>query len=159
MNKSKENKYYHYTECGLDNIYLVNGYEITKCKDDEEIYIHDIHGLHRAIGKLLVFKHGLLSGNEIKFIRTTLDLSQKSLGELLGLDYQSILGWEKNKTPISRTADRLLKIIFYSYIRKDKDSSVYDKINEISKLEANNLDMNDRKIILKEIKDEWGLVA
>jgi DNA-binding transcriptional regulator YiaG len=160
MSKNKKaNQYYHYTECGLDNIYLANGYEITKHNKDEEIYIHDIHGLHSEIGNLLVFKLGLLAGNEVKFIRSMLDLSQKSLGELLGLDYQTILGWEKNKTPISKTADRLLKIIFYSYLNKDKNSGVYDKVNELSELDVNKIDLNDRKIVLKETKDEWELVA
>ena len=149
---------YHYTECGLDNVYLINGVEITKTKDgSEEIFIHDIHGLHKAIGKTLVFKRGLLAGNEIKFIRTTLDLSQTSLGRLLGLDYQSILGWEKNKTPISKTADHFLRIIFFSYLNRETDCSVYDKINEIADIDAEEVEVRD--IELKEIGDEWRLSA
>lgn len=152
---------YHYTECGLDNIYLVNGYKITKSKDgDEEIFIHDIHGLHKAIGKILVFKQGLLTGNEIKFIRTTLDLSQSTLGQLLGLDYQSILGWEKNKTPISKTADRLLRVVFFSYLSKGKYCSIYDKINEIADLDAKNVETREiNKIKFKEVGTVWKLAA
>jgi DNA-binding transcriptional regulator YiaG len=149
---------YHYTECGLDNIYLVNGFEITKTEDgDEEIFIHDIHGLHKTIGKMLVLKRGLLAGNEIKFIRTTLDLSQTNLGRLLGLDYQTVLGWEKNKSPISKTADHLLKIIFFSYIDREADSTVFDTINEIADIDAKEVDAN--RIELKEVGDEWRLVA
>lgn len=152
---------YHYTECGLDNIYLANGYKISKIKNgDEEIFIHDIHGLHKAIGKILIFKQGLLAASEIKFIRTTLDLSQSSLGRLLGLDYQSILGWEKNKTPISKTADRLLRIIFYSYLNFEKDGAIYDKINEIADLDAESAaSLDTNKITLKEVTDEWRMVA
>lgn len=145
---------YHYTECGLDNIYLVNGFKITKLKEgDEEIFIHDIHGLHKAIGKILVFKHGLLSGKEIKFIRAMLDLSQKSLGRLLGLDYQTVLGWEKSKKPISKTADNFLRIIFLSYLDED---TLYEKINEIADLDANN-EIN--RIELKEVNKEWRIAA
>lgn len=152
---------YHYTECGLDNIYLVNGYKISKSKNGEEqIFIHDIHGLHKTIGKILIFKKGLLIGNEIKFIRTTLDLSQKTLGRLLGLDYQSILGWEKDKTPISKTADRLLRIIFFSYLNIEKDYTIYDKINEIADLDAETVEATEiSKIKLKEVTDEWRMVA
>ena len=110
-------KKYHYTECGLDNIYLINGFEITKTKNEtQEIFIHDIHGLHKIIGIILVFKPALLSGNEIKFIRTTLDLSQTALAKILGLSYQSILAWEKNKSPISKIAEHLLRMIFYAYL-------------------------------------------
>lgn len=149
---------YHYTECGLENIYLTNGFEITKTDDgDEEIFIHDIHGLHKAIGKMLVLKRGLLIGNEVKFIRTTLDLSQANLGRLLGLDYQTILGWEKNKTPISKTADHLLKIIFFSYLNREADSTVYDTISEIADIDAKENKVN--RIELTEIDNEWRLAA
>lgn len=149
---------YHYTESGLDNIYLVNGFEINKTEDDgEEIFIHDIHGLHKAIGKTLVFKKGLLAGNEIKFIRTTLDLSQTSLGRLLGLDYQTILGWEKNKFPISKTADHFLRIIFFSYLNREHDCAIYDKINEIADIDA--ADTEAKNIELQEVDDEWRVAA
>lgn len=151
---------YHYTECGLDNIYLVNGFEITKLDNgDERIFIHDINGLHKLIGNILVFKRGLLIGNEIKFIRTTLDLSQTALGKLLGLDYQTILGWEKDKTPISKTADRFLRIIFFSYLHSEENEAIYEKINEIADLDAENVEKSMQKIELKEIGDEWKLVA
>src|SRR5579863_232551 len=103
-------KEYHYTESGLDNIYLVNGFEITPLENgDEEIFIHDLSGLHKAIGLNLIFKQGALSGKEVKFIRTTLDFSQKTLGKILGYDYQTVLLWEKDSHPISKSADHLLK--------------------------------------------------
>jgi transcriptional regulator with XRE-family HTH domain len=82
-----------------------------------------------------------------------LDLSQKSLGRLLGLDYQTILGWEKNKKPISKTADNFLRIIFLSYLNED---TLYEKINEIADLDASN-EIN--RIELKEINKEWRIAA
>lgn len=149
---------YHYTECGLDNIYLVNGFKITKTnKGDEEIFIHDIHGLHKKIANTLVFKRGLLAGNEIKFIRTTMDLSQTSLGRLLGLDYQTILGWEKNKFPISKTADHFLRIIFFSYLNREVDCTIYDKISEIADIDSEEVEAT--RIELKEVEDEWRLAV
>ena len=104
-----------------------------------------------------MFKQGLLAGNEIKFIRTTLDLSQTNLGRLLGLDYQTILGWEKNKSPISKTADHLLRIIFFSYLNKETDSLIYDKINEIADIDS--VEVKTNKIELEEIEDEWRLAV
>ncbi len=145
-------KQYHYTECGLDNIYLVNGFKIAE-DGSGEVFIHDIHGLQKTIGKILVFKKGLLAGKEIKFIRTALDLSQKSLGKILGLDYQTILGWEKEKSIITKTADHLLKIYFFLYLNKEIDYTFYDKINEIADIDAEEISAN--KIELKEVEDEW----
>jgi hypothetical protein len=64
-------KKYHYIECGLKNIYLLNGFKITKRKGgDEEIFIHDVNGLHKAIGLSLISKQGLL----LKFHRFKLAL-------------------------------------------------------------------------------------
>lgn len=150
---------YHYTECGLDNIYLINGFEITKNNDDEEIFIHDIHGLHRMIGMSLIGKQGSLLGNEIKFIRTTLDFSQSTLAKLLGCTYQTILLWEKNKTPISKTADRLLRIIFFEYLNPQKDKTVYDLINEIADFDAEIIsEQKINKISFEEVSEKWQLV-
>lgn len=152
---------YHYTECGLDNIYLVNGVKITKTKSgDEEIFIHDIHGLHKAIGMILVSKRGLLSGKEIKFIRSTLDLSQTTLAKILGCSYQTILLWEKNKGIISKTADHLLRAIFFSYLDVESGRAIYDKINEISDLDAETVEpTNPVKIQLEEVSNIWRRVA
>ncbi len=158
MKKSIE--YYHYTECGLDNIYLVNGYKITKLTDgDEEIFIHDIHGLHVAISNILIFKKGLLEGSEIKFIRTMLDLSQNKLAALIGCRYQQILLWEKNKNKISKPADRLLRITLFTYLYKDIDNGeVFERINEIADLDAAEAEDCSR-VEFKEVKDEWQMVA
>jgi DNA-binding transcriptional regulator YiaG len=156
----KQTDYYHYTECGLDNIYLVNGFKVTKTDDDEEeVFIHDIHGLHKAIANILIFKKGLLIGNEIKFIRTMLDLSQNKLAALIGCRYQQILLWEKDKNKISKPADRLLRIILYTYLHKEIDNGeVFDRINEIADLDAMEVDRLN-KIEFKEVKDTWQMVA
>ena len=155
----QQTKYYHYTECGLDNIYLVNGFKIKKIGSDEEIFIHDIHGLHKAISNILIFKKGLLEGNEIKFIRTMLDLSQKKLAELIGCRYQQILLWEKNKNKVSKPADRLLRVILYTFIYKEVDNGeVFDRINEIADLDAMEAEESG-KIEFKEIKNIWQMVA
>jgi putative transcriptional regulator len=156
----KQKKYYHYTECGLDNIYLVNGFKITKTSDgDEELFIHDIHGLHKAISNILVFKRGLLEGSEIKFIRTMLDLSQNKLAALIGCRYQQILLWEKNKNKISKPADRLLRIYLYTYLYKEIDNGeLFDRINEIADLDVAEAEYCN-KVEFKEIRDTWQMVA
>lgn len=152
-------KAYHYTECGLDNIYLVNGFKIKKTKSgDEEIFIHDIHGLHKTIGMILISKRGLLSGKEIKFIRSSLDLSQTTLAKILGCSYQTVLLWEKDKGIISKTADHLLRAIFFSYLDIEGGKAIYDKINEIADFDADIM-RNIEKIELEEVSDVWRKVA
>jgi len=155
----KQAECYHYTECGLDNIYLVNGFEMTRTDDDEELFIHDIYGLHKAISNSLIFKKGLLEGKEIKFIRTMLDLSQNKLAALIGCRYQQILLWEKNKNKISKPADRLLRITLYTYLYKEVDNGeIFNRINEIADLDAAEVEYSNR-VEFKEVKDMWQAVA
>lgn len=153
-------KQYHYTECGLDNIYLVNGFEITGTGDNAEIFIHDINGLHKVIGTLLIEKPGLLSGKEIKFIRTSLDFSQTTLGQLLGgYDYQSILRWEKGNGEVPAAADRLLKMLFFDFLYPEQNPRIRELITNIAEAEAKKDEDNYIKIQLEERSHEWQRVA
>ena len=39
---------YHYKECGLQNVWLENGYFIQKTKHGKAVSFHDVEGLHQA---------------------------------------------------------------------------------------------------------------
>ncbi|TAL35799.1 MAG: hypothetical protein EPN97_06875 [Alphaproteobacteria bacterium] len=123
-------KPYHYTQCGLDNVYLGNGWSIDK---SGALFIENIKGLHKAIGLDLVFVGRTLNGKEIRFIRHYLDFSQKTFGEMLGVDYQSVLRWENNKTKLTKTADNFMKAIFYEVLAENQRA--VDLINQMSDLD------------------------
>lgn len=152
-------KRYHYTECGLDNVYLLNGYTIEGEGGDAVVSVHDIHDLHREIGMLLIEKPAKLSGKEIRFIRHSMDFSQKRLGVVLGVDYQSVLAWEKGKTKITKQTDIFLRTLFFAYLNRDSGLGVYDKINEIADMDARRMAKENKEIVFREISDEWRLVA
>src|SRR5262245_35533031 len=87
---------YHYTESGLDNIWLEDGVVVENDPDYGEVYaIEDVEGLHRVIGHDLVHLPRPLNGAEFRFLRRELDLSQKALAGLIGSNEQSIAKWEK----------------------------------------------------------------
>ena len=48
----KAREMYHYTESGLDNVYLVNGFEFIPSPSGKSVVIQDIDGLHNAIGRI-----------------------------------------------------------------------------------------------------------
>ena len=93
----------HYTECGLDSVYLVNGFELK----DSRLRIHDIEGLHCAIGRWLVSTRKRLSGGEIRFLRHELELSQTKLAFLLGVDERTVLRWENVRSKRNAAARQL----------------------------------------------------
>ena len=88
---------YHYTECGLDNVFLVNGFRYEDGPRGPQVIIEDIDGLHRAIGNILVNHCKNLSGKDIKFLRQEMSMSQTTLARLVGVSERAVIRWEKAK--------------------------------------------------------------
>ena len=86
---------YHYTDGGLRNVWLANGFEIKKTPFGDAVTFHDSDGLTQAICQALAEKIGILTGVELRYIRSAgMGLSQPALGKLMGIDGQSIARWE-----------------------------------------------------------------
>jgi putative transcriptional regulator len=64
---------YHYTESGLDNVWLLDGVEHHETPYGPATSIRDIDELHRAIG-ISITKSERMTGAEFRFLRTELDL-------------------------------------------------------------------------------------
>ena len=113
---------YAYRECGLDDIFLLNGYQIDHHDDDEFVSIQDVDGLHKAIGRHLVMHRKGLSPREIRFLRKTMDMTQAELAAKLGNDAQTVARWEKGITDLPGTAEKLLRATFLAEnINGDED--------------------------------------
>jgi DNA-binding transcriptional regulator YiaG len=102
---------YHYTESGLRNVWLVNGYTSRRTPYGKGIAIADLEGLHRAIARQIVRLPRPLSGAEFRFLRKELELSQANLADCLGCNVQALARWEKSKSRIPRPAERLLRAL------------------------------------------------
>ena len=109
-------KPYPYRSCGLDGIFLLNGYETREHDGEAHVVIKDLDGLHLAIGRHLVLSRQELSPRELRFLRKTLDLSQAELAEKLGNTSQSIARWEKGEVTIPGPAEKLLRAYFLARI-------------------------------------------
>lgn len=103
---------YHYTECGLDYVYLVNGYIVHDTEYGPAVEIERPDLLDRQIALTIVNQQRFLTGQEVRFLRGLLDLTQSELGELLGKDAQSVARWERKRTEIPPTEDRALRQIY-----------------------------------------------
>ena len=111
-------KSYHYRECGLDNVYLVNGFTVDEEDGEEYVSIDDIHGLHRLIAKQIVDKTTAMTGAEYRFLRIEMNLSQKTIGELFGVDAQTVARWEKGKNEQPKMVDVLIRDVYNEFIEK-----------------------------------------
>ena len=127
---------YHYKESGLDNIWLVNGYTIHQTPYGEGVSIHNTAGLNEAIGRWLVSLPKPINGAELRFLRIEIEMTQKHLAALLGVEEQALRRWEKYRSkPINGAADRLLRAIYNEYI--DGDGSIRRLVDRLSSLEGN----------------------
>lgn len=108
---------HHYRECGLQNVYLANGYREVDTQYGRGISIEDVEGLHLAIARDLVDSNPVLSGPEVRFIRKFLELTQVQLAELLGVEDQSVRRWEK-LARVPKQADHGVRLVFRDLTRR-----------------------------------------
>lgn len=123
---------YRYRACGLDGIYLLNGYTIEQHDDEQHVTIRDLDGLHKAIGRHLVMHRKAISPREIRFLRNTLGLTQADLAQKLGNNSQSVARWEKGDCDIPGAAEKLLRAIFLvSIMDKEELKELLEKLETI----------------------------
>jgi putative transcriptional regulator len=145
---------YHYVESGLDNIWLRNGYLEEDTPYGPTVAFKDILGLHESISLAIVEKAGSLSGAEIRFLRRQMEMSQVSLGELIGVTSQSVALWEKGKAPITSPIDKLLRLIVKGHY--SGQATIRRAINAL-----NHRDQEDHtaRLVFQESGKKWKSVG
>ena len=99
-----------YTGCGLENVFLRNGFQVYEGKDGEErVLIQDLEGLHRAIAAAVASSPAPLDAKTFRFLRKEQDMSQRQIAAILGVEEQTVSGWERARYPIPQSADLVLK--------------------------------------------------
>lgn len=110
-----------YRACGLEGIYLYNGYRIDVHDGEQHIAVTDMEGLHQAIGRHLVIHRKGLSPKEVRFLRNTMNLTQAEMAERLGNNAQSVARWEKGETEMPGTAEKLLRAVYLASLMTDSE--------------------------------------
>ena len=101
---------YHYKGAGLDNVFLKNGYREVMFGDEKAVSVENVEGLHRAIAGVLVEKPAPLTGQEFRFLRVEMNLSQLALGKLIRVSDQTVAAWEKEVTKkVSGSSELLVR--------------------------------------------------
>ena len=146
------NGIYHYTESGLDTVFLVNGYEYIDTPGGKSVVIQDIDGLHQAIGTALLRKRRRLTGKEFRFLRSELLLSQASLAKVLGVKELTIGRWEKGQSEIPLSAEAIVRQLFAESIGTNRP--IKELLESIADLD----DALDRTLTLRKPKAKWEVV-
>jgi putative transcriptional regulator len=144
---------YHYTDSGLDNVYLLNGFAVHKTKYGEGVSIDDTAGLHRLIGRWLIDLPKPLTGAEFRFLRLEMDLSQARIAAIIGSTEQNVRRWESTRTkPIQGPADRLLRALYNEYI--GGDGSIRHMVDRLAELD----EVSSTKVLFRENRGRWKVV-
>ena len=122
-----------YTDCGLDYVYLANGFTWHETDYGPAYSIDDMDGLHQAIARHVVLSEARLRGQEVRFLRSMLDLSQEGLARPLGATRVTVARWEgEPDTPIPKPSDRLLRIV---YARRNEPGIIGDVADLLERME------------------------
>lgn len=140
----KKGSMYHYTESGLNNVWLLSGFAIQNTPYGKGVSIENMEGLHRAIATLLVRDKPRWSGGEFRFIRKELDMSQKSLADIFGKDVQTIARWEKSGR-VPKMADRFMRTIFRDHSKGEENIvSLVQRLNELDQKRYQKITLDKR---------------
>jgi putative transcriptional regulator len=152
ITKRKEGEY-RYTESGLENVYLVNGFTFVEGPHGLEVQIDDIDGLHRAIGEVLINCHKNLSGKDIRFLRTEMLMSQSMLARLLGVSDRAVIRWEQAPAgQVPSTAEASIRMLYRDFINEDgKSGTMRRMLKRIADME----DESYRVALSKVGKAKW----
>lgn len=146
---------YQYTECGLDNVYLVNGFDPVSTPRGEGVKIQDIEGLHRAIGLLLIEEKQNLNGKEFRFLRHEMNMTQKSLAELLRVDVQRLARWEKGQTQnIDGPSQNIVRLLYREFI--GGNMKIVEPLKRLAELDEA-LERDDEDFSFEDTADGWQL--
>ncbi|MFH1079381.1 MAG: type II TA system antitoxin MqsA family protein [Pseudomonadota bacterium] len=120
---------YHYSESGLDNVFLY-GIAQSRCTEcaEEIVTIPNIKGLHLAIGRNLVCKEEMLTGDEARFLRKELKLKSKDMAATLSMKPETYSRWENEKQSVSPTCDKQLRLVYILNVTEEEGRVLHKNI-------------------------------
>ena len=153
-NEGKGSKMLNYRGAGLENVWLLNGYKVKETKYGTATSVEDIEGLHNAIGQSILNSKPKLSGEEFRFFRKEMGMSQQVVADKMGCEAQTVANWEKeDRAP--KSADLLIRALYTEIV-------IHENV-EINKLIecVNTMDaiVNEGKRVFQETETGWTVNA
>lgn len=138
---------YHYRACGLDDVYLLNGFERTDSKFGPAVTITDVEGLHRAIAMSIISeKKTMFSALEVRFLRKEMGFTQEELAKRLGVDVQTVARYEKDQTTLPKpTAIAIALFYILSISTKEVREKIVDELRELVESERHQSETSARR--------------
>lgn len=108
---------HHYTECGLMNVFI-SGIEVQTDDDgDEVIIVPAVNELHHVIAAGIIGHAKGISGEELRFLRTEMGMTQSELSKVVTRDKQTIGRWERGEIEIDSPSETLIRKLAIEKLR------------------------------------------
>lgn len=105
-----------YRGCGLDNLYLANGYRIRKRNGETYMSVKDVEGLHFKIALCLATRLVPLTAKEFRFLRKFVNLTQDELARQFDVTRGTINRYENDQTVIPKPTRILLQLMALQHV-------------------------------------------
>lgn len=122
---------YHYTESGLDNVYLEN-VELRICKSCGVVTprLYRMKKLHETIGRAVALKDSPLTGAEIRYLRKHLGMKSKDWAALLHSDASTVSRWENGEQRPGQQSDALIRAVYFLALTEKQGLSLPKSVTE-----------------------------
>lgn len=146
---------YHYTECGLQNVFIDGLEFVFDDEGDEIITIPAVNDLHQVIALGIVSHEHGISGDELRFLRTAMGYTQAELATLVHHDKQSIGRWERDEYSIDSSAEAIIRRLSIEKLALDVSSG----IDELSRRSVPSIQTQTINIKKTNDNDAYELIA
>ncbi len=139
-----EKKLHHYTESGLDNVWLKNGYTVKQTPYGKAVAVMEAVALHERLAEFLANKQGRSTGKEFRYLRGMLCLSQLNAARLLGVTEGAVSLWERTgKVPSA--SDTVMRLLVLEQLKGDgKVGEIIQRVNAVNRLVHQNIVASER---------------
>jgi transcriptional regulator with XRE-family HTH domain len=100
---------HHYTECGLQNVYIRGINKMIDDDGDEVVLVSAINNLHKVIAEGIVRHRKGMNGSELRFLRSEMGYTQSEIASFVHRDKQTIGRWERSEKEIDSVAEALIR--------------------------------------------------
>ena len=122
---------YHYTESGLENVYLEN-LEVEFCPRCQRTVprFRRLPLLHETIGRALAHQPAPLAGAQVRYLRKHLAYKVREWATLLRVEAATASGWEAGEFACEPPADLLIRLTWLQLLAARAGAGLPDRLVE-----------------------------
>jgi len=121
MKKSTAKNPYHYTQCGLPNVWLVGvEYRVDPESGEELVGIPCLPELLDALAKTVAGKPTPLTADELRFLRKRNKIASKDFAGFVGLSPEQYSRIENGTATVTPMLDRLVRLTYAAFAKLPK---------------------------------------